>query len=216
MIPLRHNRIVLALHELRGKGDGRPLLHLHGLGERSPAAVPGYLDAWPGPVYALDFTGHGASTRPRGGGYTAEVLMADADTALRHVGEGTVFGRGLGAYVALLVAGARPDAVRGAILFDGPGILGGGPDPGNGYVTRVHAPTADPQPDPFALAELALDVRPPDYAANFVRLAVAGSVLEHPVAVSAVNRPPWLTAVVAEAGVIEAPLPEVLTRYAAM
>ena len=68
---------------------------------------------WPGPVWALDFTGHGASTVPRGGGYTAEVLMADADAALAHLGPATVLGRGLGAYVALLLAGARPRAGAG-------------------------------------------------------------------------------------------------------
>ena len=55
-------------------GTGRPLLLLHGLGERSPTAVPDHLAAWPGPVWALDFTGHGASSVPRGGGYTAEML----------------------------------------------------------------------------------------------------------------------------------------------
>ena len=38
-------------------------------------------DGWPGPVYGLDFTGHGASTVPVGGGYSAEMLLADADTA---------------------------------------------------------------------------------------------------------------------------------------
>jgi hypothetical protein len=37
-VTLRHNKIDLALHRLRD-GEGRPLLHLHGLAERSPAAV---------------------------------------------------------------------------------------------------------------------------------------------------------------------------------
>ena len=52
--------------------------------------------------------------------------MADADAALAHLGPATVYGRGLGAYVALLIAGARPDLVRGAVLDDGPGLVGGG------------------------------------------------------------------------------------------
>ena len=79
-VTLRHNKIDLALHRLRGPAspgaDGRPLLHLHGLGERSPRAVPPSLAAWPGPVWALDFPGHGASTVPRGGGYFCELVMA--------------------------------------------------------------------------------------------------------------------------------------------
>ena len=121
---LRHNRVDLALHELR-PGDGRPLLLLHGLGERSPADVPSWLDGWTGPVAALDFTGHGESTIPTGGGYTAELLLADADAALAALGQATVFGRGLGAYIALQLAGARPTDVVGAVLDDGPGLAGG-------------------------------------------------------------------------------------------
>ena len=125
---LRHSKIELALHRLRD-GNGRPLLLLHGLGERSPAAPPAILAPWPGPVFALDFTGHGESTVPRGGGYTSECLMGDADTAISELGEVTLHGRGLGAWVALLAAGARPREVRGAILADGPGLAGGGSRP---------------------------------------------------------------------------------------
>ncbi len=44
--------------------------------------------AGPGPIFALDFTGHGASTVPSGGGYTAEMLMADVDAALAELGRG--------------------------------------------------------------------------------------------------------------------------------
>mgnify|MGYP002631476571 CR=1 FL=1 len=74
---LRHGKIELALHHLRDAtaGGGRPLLILHGLGESSPYIVPRWADAWAGPIAALDFTGHGASTIPRGGGYTAELLL---------------------------------------------------------------------------------------------------------------------------------------------
>ena len=75
---LRHNKIDLALHRLR-EGDGTPLSLLHGLGESSPTAAPEWTAQWAGPVTALDFTGHGGSTVPPGGGYTAEIVLADAD-----------------------------------------------------------------------------------------------------------------------------------------
>ena len=120
-VELRHNRVCLALHQLRD-GGGRPLLLLHGLGERTPDEPPTYVDTWAGPVFGLDFTGHGASTKPRGGGYTAEILMGDVDAALAHLGAVTILGRGLGAYIGLLAAGARADMVRGVVLADGPGL----------------------------------------------------------------------------------------------
>jgi pimeloyl-ACP methyl ester carboxylesterase len=213
---LRHGRSSLALHTLSdGAGGDRPLLLLHGLGESSPAAVPAHLAAWPGPVAALDFTGHGGSTRPLGGGYTAEILMADVDVALAHLGPATLLGRGLGAYVALLAAGARPAEVRGAILTDGPGLVGGGIRPSSPFVLT---PPVDGHvgPDPFALFELSHDVRPPDYVVEYVRLVTDGSDLDHPVAVCTVVRPGWLDAVLAEAPerVIESTLDEALALYA--
>jgi pimeloyl-ACP methyl ester carboxylesterase len=120
---LQHNQISLALHKVR-EGTGRALLMLHGLGD-SAEQMSKLQVKWNGPVWALDFTGHGQSTVPRGGGYSSEILMADADIALRHLGEATVLGRGLGAYIAFLLSGARPALVRGAILLDGPGLAGG-------------------------------------------------------------------------------------------
>lgn len=199
---LRHNMVDLALHHLRD-GTGTPLLLLHGLGERSPDAVPAWADAWTGPIHALDFTGHGSSTVPRGGGYSAEVLMGDADAALHHLGPAAVAGRGLGAYVALLIAGARPKKVRGAVLGDGPGLAGGGAGPLWGSVLRL-PPGPYAAPDPWALAELSRDVRPPDYAASFVRLALQFSDLRTPIVVVARVRPAWLDAVADEPGVAEA------------
>ena len=210
-VNLRHVRVDLALHQL-SDAAGRPLLLLHGLGEHSPAAVPEWAAVWPGPVHALDFTGHGDSSIPAGGGYTAEVLMGDADAALAHLGPATVLGRGLGAYIALLIAGARPDLVRGAILADGPGLAGGGPVPGSPTVLRLDR-TAPTPPDPFALAELARDVRPPDYAAAFVFQAVNRSELAEPIAVSAQSRPEWLRAVVDSPGVRVLPVNEALELY---
>ena len=212
MTTLVHGKVQLALHELRGDGDGRPLLLLHGLAECAPASVPADVEPWRGPIYALDFTGHGSSTLPVGGGYTAEILMADASTAVDHLGAVTVVGRGLGAYVALLLAGARARDVHGAVLADGPGLAGGGPLPASTYVFRA-ARSARP-PDAFALAELTHDVRPPDYASNFVRQATHLSPLSEPIAVTALVRPEWLKAVVAEPGVRETTMPSALEMYA--
>lgn len=217
---LTHVKVQLALHELRA-GEGRPLLLLHGLGERTPGAEPAFAAAWPGPVFGLDLTGHGASSRAPGGGYTAEILMADVDAALAHLGPVTVVGRGLGAYVGLLIAGARPELVVGAVLCDGPGLSGGGPAPHSpSVITRTAASVAAAaetgQPDPFALAELARDVRPEDYATTYARQALQFSGLDAPLAVAAVTRPPWLGAVAAEPGVTTEPLDEALTRYAAI
>jgi pimeloyl-ACP methyl ester carboxylesterase len=222
VVSIRHNRVELALHELRtdaasgdGEGSRRPLLHLHGLGERSPAWVPPQLAAWRGPVWALDFSGHGASAVPAGGGYVCEVLMGDADHALAHLGEATVFGRGLGAYVALLIAGGRPGLVRGAILADGPGLAGGGPTPGSPVILPPAFGADQPSvPDPLALGELARDVRPPDYATTFARQAATLSGLDTAIAVVGANRPEWLAAVCNEPGVVECTLDEALTLFA--
>ena len=213
---LPHVHVQLALHQLR-TGTGRSLLLLHGLGERTPATLPETADAWPGPVYGLDFTGHGASTRAPEGGYTAEVLMADVDTVLAHLGPCTVVGRGLGAYVALLIAGARPKLVVGAVLCDGPGIAGGGDAPGSPLLTTPPAESIDPEaPDEIALVELSRDIRPQDYAATYARLALQFSERDLPLSVAAVVRPPWLAAVVAEPGVATETLPQALARYAAV
>ncbi len=211
---LHHNRIRLALHELRA-GAGRPLLHLHGLAERSPAEVPAHLASWPGSVWALDLSGHGDSDVAVGGGYFCEALMGDVDLAIGHLGAVTIFGRGLGAYVGLLAAGGRAEQVRGAILADGPGLAGGGPTPGSpAVVTAVSPPPPGGTPDPWALYELTRDVRPPDYATTYVRQAATRSGLDTPIAVVGVNRPPWLEAVAAEPGVLECSLDQALTMYA--
>jgi pimeloyl-ACP methyl ester carboxylesterase len=208
---LTHNKVQLALHELTG-GSGRSLLLLHGLGDASPASVPSWAAAWPGPVHALDFTGHGASTMPAGGGYSAELLLGDADAALAELGSATVVGRGLGAYVALQLAGARASQVRGAVLADGPGLAGGAVGPTS--QSFVVLPRRSQPPDPYALLELSRDLRPPDYATLFVRLAVEGSGLEEPITVSAMVKPPWLAAVSEEVGVAAAPVADALATYA--
>jgi pimeloyl-ACP methyl ester carboxylesterase len=165
-------------------------------------------------VFALDFTGHGASTVPSGGGYTTEGLMGDVAIALDHLGPTTLLGRGIGAYVALLAAGAVPVVVRGAILTDGPGMAGGGPTPTSPHILVVD-PAAVAPPDPFALAELVDDVRPPDYATSFARQATQLSGIVDPIAVAALARPDWLKAVVDEPGVIVMTVAEALELYGA-
>ena len=122
-------------------------------------------------------------------------------------------GRGLGAYVATMLAGARPALVRGAVLCDGPGIDGAGAEgPTPQAYFRLGEDAASP--DPYALFELSRDLRPPDYATLFVRLAVAGSGLDEPIAVTTVYRPGWLAAVAAEPGVADTTLPAALAMYA--
>jgi pimeloyl-ACP methyl ester carboxylesterase len=149
---------------------------------------------------------------PVGGGYSAEILMADADAALARVGPCTVVGRGIGAYVALLIAGARPSLVRGAVLCDGPGLWGGASGPTSASFPVLHQPRRTP--DPYALLELSRDLRPRDYASLFARLAIEHSGLDEPITVAATVRPPWLEAVIAEVGVVERPLQPALASYA--
>jgi pimeloyl-ACP methyl ester carboxylesterase len=209
---LRHGRVDLALHQL-ADGRGRPLLLLHGLGEASPPDRPAVTSPWRGPVHALDFTGHGLSTVPAGGGYSCEVLMGDVDIALAELGPCTVLGRGLGAYVALLIAAARTDLVHGAVLADGPGLAGGSTGPSSATYYRP-AEVDGTAPDPFALFELSTDIRPADYAAGFARLVLAMSPMATPLVVAARQRPPWLQAVADEPGVVAEPVVEGLARYA--
>lgn len=211
-VNLQHNHVTLALHKVRD-GEGRALLLLHGLGE--DAAHMATIDVeWSGPVWALDFTGHGMSTVPRGGGYSCEVLMADADVALRHIGEATVLGRGLGGYIAFLLAGARPQLVRGAVIVDGPGLAGGAVHAtSNGEITSV-GDRAGTTPDPWALIELSRDARPPNYAVTFVRLTAASGI-DEPVAVTCRVNPPWIEAIRAEPGVMtDVSVQEALDTYA--
>ena len=75
--------------------------------------------------------------------------------------------------------------------------------------------TATAPPDPFALAELSRDVRPPEYATAFARLATELSGLPRAISVCAVERPDWLRAVLEEPGVETASLAAALAYHAA-
>jgi pimeloyl-ACP methyl ester carboxylesterase len=167
-------------------------------------------------VWALDFTGHGHSTVPAGGGYSCEILMADVDIALRHLGEATVLGRGLGGYVAFLISGARPSLLKGAVITDGPGLAGGPVHvTSTTEITQVERPGV--APDPWALIELARDARPATYALTFAKLAMNGATIDDPIADCCRVQPPWLEAIRSEPCVVTGmSVQEALDMYAAV
>lgn len=181
---VRNARIELACHAL-GAAPGRPLLLLHGL-HGSAAQWPDDV-AWPGPVHALDFSGHGASGWIRGGGYSPELFAGDADAALGVILQDgdehgvALAGVGLGAYAALLVAGARPDVVRAALLAPGPGMGEGDGEPVFDR-TPVRMPDADPDAVPAgcdpALTRYLDHFRPNDYVTAFVERAARLLILD--------------------------------------
>lgn len=206
---LRSARIEVALHTL-DDAPGPTLLCLHALGGRA-ADFAELAPHWRGRVLALDFAGHGASARPRGASYTPELLAGDADAALAHAGSAHVLGVGIGAYVALLLAGARPAQVAAAYLLPGRGLAGGGALP-RFYVDadaqrveaaalldavdRRDAPGADP-----LTRVLDNDPRPPDYARAFADAARRLLLAE-----DGDLRPPWWELAREAPGAVRAPM----------
>jgi pimeloyl-ACP methyl ester carboxylesterase len=196
---IRHGRIALELHVLAQRQDPALLL-LHGLGGCSRDWHP-LADAWPGSLYALDFSGHGDSQWVAGRAYDPELLLGDADAALAAIGPTALAGVGLGAYIALLLAGARPERVPAALLLSGPGLAGAGsvPDVGAAFpavlISRIPAGGTERRsggrtsPDPRVVV-LDCFAHPPDYAARFACTARRLLLLE-----DADPPPPWWTAV---------------------
>jgi pimeloyl-ACP methyl ester carboxylesterase len=224
---LPHGRIEIALHRIRdgaGAGEGGPpLLLLHALGSSSRAwrRDP---PRWPGPVYALDFAGHGASDPVHGGGYYPEYFLGDADHALAALGDrAVVAGRGIGAYVALLLAGARADRVPAALLLPGDGLAGAGSSPGferwevlslDAWEERItiEAERFEAGTDPMAsLADH--EYRPDDYVADFANAARRLLLAD----LDRFVEPEWWTTVRASphAETVPAHLPEAFERLAA-
>ncbi len=190
---LMHGRVPLWLEPV-SEGSGPSLLLLHGLGGSSGdwAGAEG-VSSWAGPVFALDFPGHGRSGVCRGGAYSAEWLAADAAVALDRIGSAAVAGMGLGAYVALLLAGAQSDRVPAALLASGHGLEGGGPEPDVKPVRDVSPETVDlvpglstsPRIDP-RVYRLEEELRPPGYARELAEAAPRLFLLEDGLA-----RPVW-------------------------
>jgi pimeloyl-ACP methyl ester carboxylesterase len=191
-VKIQHGRVSLELHALRTKRSKDPeaprqapaLLLLHALGDSS-AGWGVDVQAWPAAVYALDFSGHGRSGWLPGGGYTPEHFAAEADCALAELdAKVCVAGAGLGAYAALLLAGARPDRVSGALLLPGRGLAGAGAWPDfedsgamrdpllrpPGPVQHPPGPASNEATDPLVFS-CECDIRPVDYAEEFARRA---------------------------------------------
>jgi pimeloyl-ACP methyl ester carboxylesterase len=196
---IRHGRVGLELHRLADGGDPALLLlhELYGSGRDWDVQATG----WPGRVYALDFSGHGRSDRLRGGAYLPEMLVGDADAALARIGGAAVAGRGVGAYVALLLAAARRDDVPAALLLPGRGLSGGAARPS--FEAEVFGRYLSPPGEaPLGVDQrvhvLDIDVRPADYAERFARAARRLLLYEDGGA-----RPPWWVAAGACAGVVE-------------
>lgn len=193
-IELRHARVHLALHRLQ-EGHGMPLLLLHELGG-SAADWASQRSAWEGPVYALDLSGHGRSGHVRGGGYVPEWWAADAGIALAFMkSEAIVVGAGVSAYIALLLAGARPAAVRCSVLLPGEGLDGGGSEPDFSSMpvplrgSHESGALRDlPLLDP-AVRYSELEIRPAWYAKPFAEAAQRIVLVE-----DEQPRPPWWSA----------------------
>lgn len=178
---LVNGRVIVRLHELR-PGEAMPLLLLHELGGAAADWREADWSGWDGPVYALDFAGHGASGHTRGAGYYPELFLADADLALEALDDcAAVAGAGIGAYIALLLAGSRPDRVPGALLLPGRGLEGGGAEPSFAEEVRdglarweaqreVAAGTYDAGTDP-GVCRCEQDIRPIDYVRDFAGAA---------------------------------------------
>ena len=176
---LEHGRVSIELHTLKS-AKGSPLLLLHALGGSANGWSDAVLDWDEGPVYALDFAGHGKSGHVRGGAYYPEYFLAEADLALDQIGVPcAVIGAGVGAYVALMLAGARRQQVTSALLWDGVGLDGGGSSPDdeveleNDDFERFIASASSAyaaDTDPF-VAQCARDIRPLDYVKSYAAAA---------------------------------------------
>jgi len=215
MKTLEHGRVRIALRELRS-GPAPALLAVHGL-RGSSEEWGDALASWRGAVHALDLTGHGRSARLAGGAYHPELLAGDVDVAIASTGARHLVGRGLGAYLALLVAGSRPDQIDGALLLPGDGIEGGGPEPvfddlaERFAASHWRASGAGDGPSDPALSALEADIRPPAYATSFARRARRLLLAE-----DGGTRPPWWTAIreLGTARIVSTDLPDALADLA--
>ena len=139
-----------------------------------------------------------------------ELLVGDADAALTQIGPAAVTGAGLGAYVALLLAGTRPDRIPAVLLLPGPGLAGAGAVPD--FTRSVAELDAMRHGNGAMMIGLGRDVRPIDYAEPFARAARRVLLLD-----DADPRPPWWETVrqLPTVESLTGSLPDALARLAA-
>lgn len=101
------------------RGDGPPLVLLHGLGERASTWDP-VRDAFAArfTTYAVDFRGHGRSDRADA--YSQQLMEVDTTGLLGALGLAGVIlvGHSMGGSVALRIAAHRPDLVARLVVED--------------------------------------------------------------------------------------------------
>ena len=113
------DHVTLAVHHLGGTGE--PLLIAHATGfcghayRPLAAALHDHFDVW-----ALDFRGHGDSTRPRNGDFSWDGMAADALAAIDAVRDGplVVMGHSMGGAALLLAELSSPGVLRCAYLYE--------------------------------------------------------------------------------------------------
>ena len=102
------------------KGEGEPLLFIHGLGSRGSAWEPQvryFADRYQ--VISLDLRGHGDSGKPPGP-YSIRLFAADTVGLLNKLGVGPahVVGISMGGMTALQLAVDHPEAVRSLVVVN--------------------------------------------------------------------------------------------------
>ncbi len=126
-----------------GSGD-RTVVCVHGSGSRADRWRPQLplLERSGHHVYAFDLPGHGLADKPVDLDYGAPAFADLLEELLeRHVATPAVLlGTSLGGQVAALVAGRRPDLVRGLVLVGAVGIVARGDD------RPATSPVTDPGP----------------------------------------------------------------------
>ena len=115
----KHDTGEAVLNYAEGPDSGPPLVLLHGLTDRWQyflPIIPALSLRWH--LYALDFRGHGGSSRSPPYRYCDHI--SDTTSFLENVigEEAVLFGASMGGGVSLMVAGNRPDLVRAIVFGD--------------------------------------------------------------------------------------------------
>ena len=115
----KHDTGEAVLNYAEGPDSGPPLVLLHGLTDRWQyflPIIPALSLRWH--IYALDFRGHGGSSRSPPYRYCDHIF--DTISFLENVvgEEAVLFGASMGGGVSLMVGGNRPDLVRAIVFGD--------------------------------------------------------------------------------------------------